>query len=99
MQSGSYHDMMLEILRTDEDYIDPRATSAYFESASWPEEELVTQPHGRDDNTSLSDESPMERELTDGNDAEEEAWVDLEFPGHTWKLLHGVPEKPAPASK
>ena len=48
MQSGSYDDEMLQILRTDLDYIDPHATSAYFESASWPEDELLSQPLGSD---------------------------------------------------
>ena len=59
----------------------------------------MSQPLGSDANAPPSAESPAERELTSGDEAEEEPWVDLEFPGHSWKLLHGVPEETAPGEQ
>ena len=87
------HTDLLELLRTEEEYVGPEAADMVFHNAAWPELDLMSLPD-------LEEESdPADREVTSGLDIssdDEGQWADLEFSGDTWKLLHGVPEDPTP---
>ena len=68
--------------------------TSYFESSSWPEDDLVVQP--LDGAETLPGFAPRDDDsATAPPQEDEEPWVDLEFPGHSWKLVCGVPEEPA----